>query len=89
MRKRKSQRAPKNETGSVFSSSHTTPGLSFAAVLCSDTQQEQQPQLPLVEEACITTVGEMCASLPWAWNQQVPSKSVQASNANSSSMNDI
>jgi hypothetical protein len=29
VRKRKSQRAPKTTTGRVFSSSHTTPGLSF------------------------------------------------------------
>jgi hypothetical protein len=40
----------------MFSSSHMTPGLSFIAVLCSNTQQEQQPQLPLVAEACIASL---------------------------------
>jgi hypothetical protein len=54
-RRRKSQRAPKTTTGMAFSSSHTTPGLSFAAALRSNTQQ-QQPQLLSVAQACSKSV---------------------------------
>jgi hypothetical protein len=38
-RRRKSRRAPKATTGRVLSSSHTSSGLSFAAVLHSSTEQ--------------------------------------------------
>jgi hypothetical protein len=68
MRKRKLQRVPKATKGRVFSSSHTTPGLSFAAALRSNTQQEQQPRPPSVAQACLATGGEMRHS------QQVPSQ---------------
>jgi hypothetical protein len=44
MQKRKSQRTPKTTTGRVFSSNHTTPGLSFAAALRSNTGEKQQPR---------------------------------------------
>jgi hypothetical protein len=81
---RKLQRAPKTTTGRVFSSSQTTPGLSFAAVLRSNTQQQQQqqqqPEPPSVAQAC---------SSPLRHSQQVPSQSVQAPNANSSSLNNM
>jgi hypothetical protein len=60
MSKRKLQRVPKTTTGRVFSSSHTTLGLSFAAVLHSNTQQQQQPQPPSVAQACSAS-GEMIA----------------------------
>jgi hypothetical protein len=59
--RRKSQRAPKTITGRVFSSSHTTPGLSIAAVQRSNTQQSQEPQPPSVAQACPATVGGMSA----------------------------
>jgi hypothetical protein len=49
-RKRKLQRAPKTTIGRVFSSSHTTPGLSSAAVLHNNTQQAQ-PQPPSIAQA--------------------------------------
>jgi hypothetical protein len=39
MRNRKSQGAPKTTTGRLFSSSHSTPGLSFTAALLSNAQQ--------------------------------------------------
>jgi hypothetical protein len=35
----------------VFSSSHTTPGQSFAAVLRSNSQQQQQPHPHSVAQA--------------------------------------
>jgi hypothetical protein len=61
-RKRKSQREPKTTRGRAFSSSHTNPGLSFAALLSSNTrQQQQQPQPPSVAQVCPTTVGGMTA----------------------------
>jgi hypothetical protein len=43
LRKKKSQRAPKPPTGRVFSSSFTTPGVSFAAALRGNTQQQKTP----------------------------------------------
>jgi hypothetical protein len=73
----------------VFSSSHTTPGLSFSAVLRSNTQQQQQQHQPPVAQACPTTVGEMGVPLRLRHNQQVPSQSVQAPDANSSPLKDM
>jgi hypothetical protein len=70
------------------STNHTNPGLS-AAVLRSNTQQHQQPQPPSVAQACPPTVEEISATLPFRHNQQVPSQSVQAPKANSSSLNDM
>jgi hypothetical protein len=89
MQKRRLQRAPKTTTGRVFSSNHTTAGLSFAAVLCSNTQQLQLPQPPSVAHACPATVGEMSAHPPLKHSQQVPSQSLQAPNAYSSSVNNM
>jgi hypothetical protein len=77
-----SQRVPKTIMGRVFSSSHTTPGLSFAVVLPSNAQQQQLPELPSVAQAYPTTVGEICGPPPMRHNQQVPSQSVQAPNKN-------
>jgi hypothetical protein len=74
----------------VFSSSHTTPGLSFAVVLRSNTQQQRQPHLLSVAQACLATVREMSVPPPLRHNQQqVPSQSVQVPRANSSSLNDM
>jgi hypothetical protein len=49
------------ESTQDFFSSHTTPGLPFAAVQCSNTTQEQQPQPTSVAQAWPATVGEMNA----------------------------
>jgi hypothetical protein len=57
----------------VFSSSHTTPELSFTLVLCSSIQE--QPQPASVAQACSATVGEMSALPLLRHNQQqVPSQ---------------
>jgi hypothetical protein len=79
MRKRMSQRTPKTKIGTVFSSSHTTSGLSFAAVQRSNTQQQQQPQPPPVAQTCTPSLEAQPTSI----------KSVQSPNANSSSLNDM
>jgi hypothetical protein len=90
MRKRKSQKAPKTTSGRVFSSNHTTPGVSFAAALRSNTQQEQQPHPSPVAQACPVTVGEMSAPPPFGLNQrQAPSQSDLAPIVNNSSLHDI
>jgi hypothetical protein len=86
MRKRKSQGTAKTTTGRVFSSSHTSPE-PFATVLCSNTQQ-QQPQMSSVAQAFPAIMGEMSAPLPWGTTNNY-TKSVQAPNANSSSLNDM
>jgi hypothetical protein len=78
-RKRKSQRAPKTTTGRVFSSSHTTPGLSFAAVLRRNAQQQPQP----------LSVAQACTYSLEANPKLVSNQSVQAPNANSSSLNEM
>jgi hypothetical protein len=72
MRKRKSPRAPKTTMGGVFSSSHTTLEVSFAAALRSNTQQ-QQPQPPPVAQACPGTRKKWLPPL-LRHNQQVPSQ---------------
>jgi hypothetical protein len=78
IRKIKSQRAPKTTMGRMFSSNHSTPRLSFAVVLCSNSSSLNSPQL------------HTPAPLPLGHNQQqVPSQSVQAPNANNSSLNDM
>jgi hypothetical protein len=74
-RKRKSQRAPKT-TGRVFSSSQPTPGQTFAAVIRSNSLNLSRSQL------------HRPAPSPLRHNQQAPRQSVQAPNANSSSLND-
>jgi cytoskeletal protein RodZ len=89
MQKRKPLRAPKTTMGSVVCSSHTNLGLVFMVALCSNIQQQQQPQLPSVTQACPATMKEKSALPPLRHNQQVPSQSVQAPNANSSSVNDL
>jgi hypothetical protein len=48
---KKSHTGPKTrKTGRMFYSSHTTAGVSFTAVLRSNTQQEQQPQTSSVAD---------------------------------------
>jgi hypothetical protein len=50
--KRKSHRTPKTTTARVFSSNHTTPGVSFAAALRGSTpQQQHKPHAPQVPTA--------------------------------------
>jgi hypothetical protein len=71
-RKRRSQTAPVTTTGRAFSSSHNNPGLSSVAVLRSNTRQEKQLHRPAPPQWDIPTTR---------------TKSVQAYNANSSSLN--
>jgi hypothetical protein len=61
----------------VFSSSHTTQGLYFAAVQDS-TQQQQQSQKPSVTQACPAAVGAMSTPLLRHNQQQVLTKSVNS-----------
>jgi hypothetical protein len=90
IRKRKSQRAPKTTTGRVFSSSHTTPVQSFAAVLRSNTQKQQQPQTPSVAPPAPPQCEKWVPHPHSRYNQQpVPGQSVQAPIGNSSSLKDI
>jgi hypothetical protein len=56
-------------------------------MLRSNTQQQQQPQPPPVAQACLATVEEMSA--PSLEAQPTSTASVQAPNANSSSLNDM
>jgi hypothetical protein len=44
MQKKKVQRTPKTTTGRLISSKLTTPGVSFAAALRGQTEEQQQPQ---------------------------------------------
>jgi hypothetical protein len=90
IQKRKLQKATETTMGKVFSSGHTTPRLTFAAALCNNTQQHQQPQPPSAAQPCPATVGETSTPPPLRHNhQQIASQLVQAPNANSSSVNDI
>jgi hypothetical protein len=82
MRKRKSQRVAITTTGRMFSSSHTTPGLTFAMVLRSNTQ------LSCVGLPRHSGRNECPHSLE-TQPQQVPRQTIDAPNANSSSLNDI
>jgi hypothetical protein len=44
LQKKKSQRTLRTTTGRAFSSSLTTPGMSFAAALQGKTEEQQRPQ---------------------------------------------
>jgi hypothetical protein len=60
-------------------------------MLRSNTQKEKQLQPHSIAQACPTTVGEMSVPTPPLRHnqQQVPSQSVQAPDANSFSLNDM
>jgi hypothetical protein len=74
----------------VFSSNHTTPGLSFAAAVRCNTHKQQQSQLSSAAQACPSAVGEMSAPSPLRHSQlKVPIQSVQAPKGNNSSLNDM
>jgi hypothetical protein len=88
-RKRKSQRAPKSTRGRVFSSSHTTPELPFAAVYAATHSNSRSLGRPQLHRPA-TLQWEKLVPPPLRHNQQqVPGQSVQAPNANSSSVNDM
>jgi hypothetical protein len=89
LRKKKLQRAPKPPTGRVFSSRTTSPGVSFAAALRANTQQQQAPHL--VPQASKSKVAEMGTPAPVMVNQQQKEsgQSAQASNVSSASLNNM
>jgi hypothetical protein len=81
IRRRRSTKAAKPTPGRVFTSSYTTPGLSFAAALgkkAEKTQQSQTHQNPVTAE---TTVAQGKASAALQQNQA--GQSVQATPVNS------
>jgi hypothetical protein len=55
LQKRKAQKTPKTTSGRVFSSNIITPGVSFAAALQDNRDQQQQPQANQVPVAPPTT----------------------------------
>jgi hypothetical protein len=80
MRSRKSQRVTRTKPGIVSSSSHTIPGLSFATVLRSNTQQQQQPHLHCVANGYAASLEAQPTT---------NTKTVQTPYVNSSSVNDM
>jgi hypothetical protein len=86
MEKKMSQRAPGTTTARVFSSNRTSQSMSFTAALCGKTEEQQQPQTHQVTKACPATMETMVpAALP-QHKQRTTGQSVQAPNANSSSL---
>jgi hypothetical protein len=71
IRRRKSQREPKNTTGMVFSSKYATLDLSFAAVLRTNKEQ-QQPQPSQVAVSGPTTGAQQKASPPQKAKKAAP-----------------
>jgi hypothetical protein len=88
--KDKAAESAQDYKGRVFSSSHTTPGLqvSFAAVLRSNTTIAAA-SATLSFTGLPRHSGRNESSGPLRHNQQVPSQTVQASNAKSSSLYDV
>jgi hypothetical protein len=86
IRKRKAKRAPKPTTGRVFSSSHATPGVSYAAALKNPTQ----PQPRQVAEPAPAGVEQSRVPPPAQQRlRQQTGQSVQADNVNSTSLNNM
>jgi hypothetical protein len=81
MQKKKSQRVPRTTTGRVFSSSLTTPGVTFAAALQGKTEEQQQPQTHQVADPA-TMEPKVPAVVP-QHEQQKTGESVRAPNINS------
>jgi hypothetical protein len=77
---KKSQRTPKATKGRVFSSSYTTPGVSFAAARRGSTQQ-QQPQALQVSMSERTPTKKQSVSAPAQLHQS--GQSVRAQNTSS------
>jgi hypothetical protein len=69
--------------GVLFQARHSS------TILRSDTYQQKQPQPPSVAQDCPVTVEEMSPPTLRDNQSQVPSQSVQAPNANSSSLKDM
>jgi hypothetical protein len=83
LQKKKSQRTPRTTTGRVFSSSLTTPGVSFVAALRGKTEEQQQPQIHKVDVAGADTMEpRVPAPLP-QHEQETTGQSVGAPNVNS------
>jgi hypothetical protein len=77
MQRKKSQKTHKTTTGRVFSSTLTTPGVSFAAALRGSREQHQWPPAPQV----LAAVEKLSA--PAFVREQETGQSVPASSVNS------
>jgi hypothetical protein len=89
MQKRKSQRTPKTTTGRVFSSNRTTPGLSFAAALRTNTGEQQRPQPTPTTDAAPVELQQTRAPPPLQQRLQHAGQSVQAPSVNSASLDNM
>jgi hypothetical protein len=89
MRKCQSQRTPKTTTGRVFSSNHTTPGLSFAAALRTNTEEQQRPHPSQTADAAPVALQQTRAPPVLKNRPQQTGQSVQAPNVNSSSLDNM
>jgi hypothetical protein len=81
MQENRSQKISRTTMGRVFSSSHTTPGMSFAEALRGRTEEQQQPQ---THQVAVTGPARMEA-LPQQ-EQQEAGQSVRAPYVNSLSL---
>jgi hypothetical protein len=82
MRKCQPQRTPKTTTGRVFSSNHTTPGLSFAAALRTNTEEQQEPHPSQTADAATVALQQTRAPPVLKNRPQQTGQSVQAPNVN-------
>jgi hypothetical protein len=83
LQRKKSQKLPKTTTVMVFSSTLTTPGVSFAAALRGSKEQSQRPPAPQVPAAV-----EKPSALA-SVRQQESGESVPASSVNSLPLNNM
>jgi hypothetical protein len=85
---RKKQRSHiKGTSGRTFSSNYVTTGQSFAAALCSNSGQ--QPQMRQAHQVQRTTAERISGPPPVEQHTQPTGQSVQTSNVNSSSLDDM
>jgi hypothetical protein len=84
LQKKKTQKSPKNTTGRVFTSTPTTPGVSFAAALRGRKEDQQQPPAGQVAVAAPGAVK------PTPQQRQLPTgQSVRAQNVNSEPLDNM
>jgi hypothetical protein len=81
LQRKKSQKTPKPTTGRVFTSTHATPGVSFAAVPRGTHEQHLRPRAPQAPAEK--------QSSPTSVPQQKTGQSVQASDINSVSLDNV
>jgi hypothetical protein len=89
LQKKKSQKSRKNTTGRVFTSTPTTPGVSFAAALRGRKEDQEQPPARQVAVAAPGAVEQSVPAPTPQQRQQPTGQSVPAQNVNNEHLDNM